>query len=187
MSDRHAGLILGAVLALTAVTLIGGTAWNLASVEVPSTVAMPTGGALETGTRAPDLRLGQVGGDSLSLADLRGQVVVIAFWATWSEPSRQQVAALQSLAGSFDDQDVAVIALNLDRERELIVPDVQRLGLQIPVLYASIAEQLRYRVTIVPTLYVLDTAGFIRHRHAGYLPGMEEALTFQINALLGDD
>jgi peroxiredoxin len=180
-----AGHAFGALLAITAVALIGGTAWNLRSVEVPSAVAMPTGVALEAGATAPDLQLERVGGDSLALADLRGKVVVATFWATWSESSRQQLRALQKLQAGYANQDVVIIALNLDREREGVAQDVEQLGLHIPVLFATVADQLRYRASVIPTLYVIDGAGKIRHQHTGFLPGVEATLTRQIDALLG--
>lgn len=54
-------------------------------------------------------------GNPVRLADLRGRVVVLNFWATWCPPCRREMPSLDRLAGAFPEDDLVVVALSTDR------------------------------------------------------------------------
>ncbi|MBM6582455.1 TlpA family protein disulfide reductase [Microvirga sp. BT689] len=63
----------------------------------------------------PEISFKDNAGRSLTLADLRGSVVVLNVWATWCSPCREEMPTLDHLQAKFDPRDVAVVALSVDR------------------------------------------------------------------------
>src|SRR6185369_8347344 len=103
---RRIGWGVVAVVALGIVTQAGWIARNLELVK-----------PMTTGDEAPALSLAQIGptgalGDRLTLADTRGKVTVLDFWATWCNPCLAAMPRLEQLARSHPD--VAVLTINLD-------------------------------------------------------------------------
>lgn len=111
--------------------LVFGFAWALApAVEKQGQSAClaldpePRSGA------APDVVGEDLQGNPVSLADLRGKFVIMNFWATYCEPCTKEWPELDRLAARFADRDdVVVIAVSLDDEREKIAPYLERMGL----------------------------------------------------------
>src|SRR3990170_939228 len=79
-----------------------------ACVPIPNSFSAP---APEVGARAPDFILKDLAGNSASLSDRRGQVVLINFWATWCAPCRVEMPAIQA---RFNRGGFAVLAVNFD-------------------------------------------------------------------------
>lgn len=116
---------------------------------------------------APPLTASTLTNDTVSLADLRGQWVIINFWATWCGPCLIEMPELQTL---HDDStiDVRVLAINIGESRPAIEAWVAELGLTftiIPdpqgILYA------RYRVRGQPSTYVVSPDGIIQRIYYG--------------------
>jgi peroxiredoxin len=69
--------------------------------------------APELNARPPDFTAPTLAGDSLSLSDLRGQTVLINFWATWCEPCRIEMPVLETLYQTYQATGLRVVAINL--------------------------------------------------------------------------
>jgi len=110
--------------------------------------------------RPPDFTGRTPLGQAISLGDLRGQVVVVTFWATWCPTCREDMAALENVNRSLGGERLAVLAVNV-RERSTVVRDyVDTLGLTFPVLVDSRGEiQAAYGVIGVPTTFVIARDG----------------------------
>jgi len=178
------GRILLGTIVTVALAVLGGTARHLSILEVPASLELPTESALEVGSEAPDFELPTLAGDELSLRSLRGQVVLVDFWATWCGPCRQEMPALQRLYEELAGRGVEIVAINVDARPQTVPPYVRREGLTFPIVLGGVAEQARYRVSGLPTLFVVDQSGVIRYRHIGYAPGAESVLAEEIEALL---
>ena len=180
------GRVLLGIIAVVALAVLGGTIRHLSTVDVPPSLELPTGSALEVGAEAPNFQLPTLDGDELSLISLRGQVVLVDFWATWCGPCRQKMPALQRLYEEFAGRGVEIVAISVDAQSEKVAPYARSEGLTFPILLGSVTEQVRYRVTGLPTLFVVDQSGVIRYQHVGYVPGSEAALAEEIEALLAE-
>lgn len=178
------GRVLAVILVAVTVTLLARTATNLSRLEVPPGLDLPTGDALTVGTSAPDFVLATVAGDSLSLASLRGQVVLVDFWATWCGPCLVEMPVLQELYEDFEGRGVQIVAISTDVTPARVPAFVERFGLSFPVLLGGLSVQAAYRVTALPTLFVVDQQGVIRHVHVGYTPGAEAELIEEVELLL---
>jgi len=122
---------------------------------------------LSIGAEAPDFELESLTGETLRLSDLRGQVVILNFWAIWCAPCRLEMPAFQERFERYGG-DLRVVAVNFDEPRESVQAYADELGLSFDILLDPGAEiQALYRVRGYPTSYFLDTDGMIRAVYIG--------------------
>ena len=124
---------------------------------------------------APDFTLPTLAGDSLRLSDLRGQTVLLNFWATWCAPCVQEIPELIALHDELSPHGFTVVGVSLDQEgADLIRPFTERLGITypIPIDDGSTAEAYG-GVWALPTTYVIDPDGEIQQRVVGLFPVKE--------------
>lgn len=126
---------------------------------------------IETSRVAPDVQLTSIDGDVADLEALRGKVVVVTFWATWCRQCGPGMRALQDIEGEYGEDDVAVMAISLGAERELDIRQyLAERGLDLWVGQDFPALRARFGgVPGVPTTFIIDRSGYIRHRLYGPL------------------
>jgi len=133
--------------------------------------------AVELGRYAPDFTLPDMNGETVTLSDWRGRVVLLNFWASWCAPCRQEMPLLQATYETYRDAGVMVLAVNLREERRRVAAFVEDLKLDFPVLLDEKADVgTLYRVRGAPTTYFIDRDGVIRQRYVG--PLTSEVLTW---------
>ena len=115
---------------------------------------------------APAFALPGLDGETVSLESLRGQVVVLNFWATWCSPCRGEIPEFSRFAQAHPE--VAVLGMSVD---DMALPELARqaetLGIHYPVLLADDATQAAYDVQTLPTTIVLGTDLQVRDIHVG--------------------
>ncbi len=169
--DRRVSLIGGIALGIgIGLLLLGIWRGGQSDVSTPSQRGSVSANAdLSVGSQAPDFVLETLAGENLSLADVRGQVAILNFWATWCAPCRLEMPALQSRFEKYDGR-LRVLAINFDEPRPDVQAFVDELGLTFDVLLDPGAEvQELYRIRGYPTSYFVDADGFIRAIHIGLL------------------
>ncbi len=145
------------------------------------------GGSASLGT-APDFTLPTLAGDSLGLADLRGQVVLLNFWATWCGPCLEEIPALVDLYEDLHPAGLAIVGVSLDEEgEEVVAPFAARFNINYPVALdqeGTVAEAFG-GVWALPTTYVIDAEGAVVERIIGVYPVEERrpALGAMLDAL----
>ncbi|MCW5875803.1 MAG: TlpA family protein disulfide reductase [Anaerolineales bacterium] len=124
-----------------------------------------SGPAPEVGARAPDFALQNLQGETVRLSQLRGEVVLINFWATWCGPCRLEMPAIQA---RYNHGGFTVLAVDFAEPADLVQAFVDELGLSFPILLDPAGEvQEIYRVRGYPSTFFVDPQGFIRHFHIG--------------------
>ncbi len=116
---------------------------------------------------APGFTLLDLDGGRHSLSDLRGQTVVLNFWATWCGPCRMEVPGLSSFARAHPD--IPVLGIAVDGEPEALRAAAKDLGIDYPVLRIDAATREAYGVSTLPTTIVVDPDGNVRSVHAGLM------------------
>ncbi len=136
-------------------------------------------GSVNVGERAPDFILTTFDGQEIDLADLRGQVVVLNFWASWCKPCELEAAELQ-MAWEYYALGGQVIFLGVDytdTNREAL-KYLERFGITYPNgpdLGTRISQA--YRITGVPETYIIDSDGIIAFRLIGPFLSYDDIIT----------
>jgi peroxiredoxin len=130
-----------------------------------SSPTLPNSGP-QVGDLAPDFGLGTVDGTTIRLTDLRGQLVLLNFWATWCARCREELPLLQ--AGQSPEPVVLAVAVR--ESAEAVQAYGAELGLRIPLLpdQSGRVSDL-YRVRGLPTSLLIDRTGVVIARHVGPL------------------
>ncbi len=122
---------------------------------------------------APPEAFAALDGAPVRLADFKGRVVVLNFWATWCAPCVREMPSLDRLQAALEDRDLAVLAVSIDRGgAKVIRPFAKRLGLERLGLYHDPKGALfkAFGVTGLPTTFLIDRRGQI----VGAYPGAAE-------------
>jgi len=135
---------------------------------------------------APDFTLSTPSGASLSLAELRGKVVLLNFWATWCVPCRKEMPAIEALYQRYKDRGLEVVAISLDK---LAAAPVEAFVQEVGVTYRIVldptwATARTYGVRGLPATFLLDRAGNVVMRELGERDWMEEAKQQAVEGLL---
>ena len=103
------------------------------------------------------------GGGTVRLADLRGKVVFLNFWATWCEPCKEEMPALEALYRQFRERGLVVVAVSQDRGGAAVVnPYLRRMALSFPVGLDPRGDLAReYAVWALPATFIIDREGTV--------------------------
>jgi cytochrome c biogenesis protein CcmG/thiol:disulfide interchange protein DsbE len=115
---------------------------------------------------APNFEWNAPDGTTKTLSDLRGKPIVITFWATWCQPCRQEMPAMQRVAASSDAQFLAVDLLE-DGARVRGFMDSLALDRLQPLLDLDGTATRKYSVLELPQTFFIDAQGVIRHIERG--------------------
>jgi len=140
---------------------------------------------LEVGQVPPSFTLKDIAGNDVSLSDFAGKVVVLDLWATWCGPCRQEIPLLVSLYEEFKDRGVVVLGVGLDDGgAEALKPFAEENHMSYPVLVGDKALGTAYKVTSIPSTYVIGRDGTIASKHVGFSPAVATALREDITKLV---
>jgi len=136
---------------------------------------------------APTFTLNTLDGETVSTDSLRGKVLYVDFWASWCGPCKVSFPDMHALQEEFSEEQLQVIAVSVDTNPEDARRFVNRFEPNFLVLSdpeGAIAE--RFNIPAMPTSFLIDQDGNIRHMHKGYKPGDIDKLKPLIAALTGE-
>ena len=145
------GFLPGCLVALGLLTTVAAASDNAADPVAALRISrVGMGGDL------PGFRLLALDGQPVRSSDLKGKVVVLNFWATWCGPCKEEMPALDRLQKRFDAQDVAVLTVTTDAQRDGIAGFLRQLDLSLPVLLDESREVSdAFTVRGLPTTFVI--------------------------------
>jgi thiol-disulfide isomerase/thioredoxin len=120
------------------------------------------------GKPAPPFQLTSLDGSKQSLSDYRGRPVVLNFWATWCEPCKQEMPALQAAAAGR--KDLVILGIDNVEAAVRVKPFVQPYGSSFPILLDQVGTGIeQYRIVGMPTSFFVDRSGVLRASYQGAL------------------
>lgn len=121
------------------------------------------------GEKPPTFRLKTLSGDSVTLDQYRGVVVMVNFWATWCGPCKVEMPAMEALYNLFPREDFEILAVSTDAQGIAVTkPFHQQLGLTFPILHDSDFQVgLAYGARTLPMTFLIDRKGILRQRVFG--------------------
>ncbi len=149
------------ILAAAAFALANRGETGAPPTPLPVTLAQPS----LINQPAPNFELPGLDGQPERLSSYRGRVVFINFWATWCEPCRRELPALDA----FATPGAKVLAVNSGETAEQVESFLAAGGIQTlaVLLDTDLALTHRYSADRLPMTYVLDPAGVVRYIHLG--------------------
>jgi peroxiredoxin len=139
----------------------------------------------EDGT-APNFTVRTLSGDKVTLSDLRGDVVLVNFWATWCPPCRLEIPGFQRVYDDYKDRGFTVVGLSTDEQGPGVVRTfVTDKGITYPIAMATEEMRRLYGgVDALPQSFLLDKGGHVRKMVAGMFS--EGILRREVDALLAE-
>ena len=122
----------------------------------------------ELGERTPKFTLENLEGESISLAEFRGQVVILDFWASWCSPCRSSLPHLEDLGARYGEQGLVVLGVSLDESGQDAATFLAENGYaNIITVWESYeaSQEVKhlYGVEGIPHTFLLDRQGIIRY------------------------
>lgn len=137
------------------------------------------------GQPAPGFELFKVDGGTVRLEDLRGEIVVLDFWATWCGPCMRAMPEIQKVHEKFDGQKVRIIGVNQGERLEDVANMLEEKKFTFTqVLDSDSTVGDSFSVSGIPQTVVIDAEGVVQAVHVGYSPTLEVTLNDQIEKLL---
>jgi peroxiredoxin len=156
------------------------------SVLVVSALAASFALAATLSGPAPNFTLQSRDGKTVSLADFKGQVVMINFWATWCGPCREEMPHLEALYERYNSLGFTLLGVNVEDNPSGATKWLKDNGpVTFPVLFDPKSEVSGlYKVTAMPSTVLVGRDGTMRFIHHGYKAGYEGEYQTQVRGLL---
>jgi len=154
-TPARANKLVVTLVAVGVLVLVFGIVWLQSSKYEPPKV----------GKVAPDFVLADLNDKEIHLADFRGKVVFLNFWATWCKPCKEEMPSMEVLHKNFEKDGLVVLAVSIDRVTTTkdIPPFIKSMNLSFPVLVDSWGKtDMPYKRMGVPETFIIDQQGVIR-------------------------
>ena len=132
-----------------------------------------------------DFTLKDMNGKDISLASLKGKVVLLNFWATWCGPCRLEIPWFVEFQEKYEDQGLRVVGISVDDPPEALPPFAKRFKVNYPLIVGADREDVQKAygpIFGVPITFIIDRSGRICIKHVG--PVSREQFENEIKSLL---
>lgn len=134
---------------------------------------------------APDFTLKSLSGENLKLSEMRGEVIMINFWASWCGPCRQEMPILEKIYQKYQPLGFTLLGVNVEEDINDAKNYLKDVQVSFPILFDNTnkVSQL-YEIIAMPSTILIDRDGNMRFLHQGYQPGVEDEYVNYIKTLL---
>jgi len=147
---------------------------------------------ISPGDEAPTFALTRIDGDRVSnqqvmdLSELRGDVVLVDFWAEWCRPCRKAMPAIEAVYSKFRGKGFEVISIKTDGKSFGAKGKQIEASTSFPIVWDNRGVASRYKVSTIPHLVLVDHEGIVRYVHRGYTStgSLRDSLSAQVDKLL---
>jgi thiol-disulfide isomerase/thioredoxin len=137
------------------------------------------------GQPAPEWSVKTLSGEEFSTSSVAGRVVVVDFWATWCGPCKRAMPGLQQAHEALGD-DAVFLMLSVDQELDVVQKFMAGSVYTFDVAHVGEGGKDGWAVEGIPSTFVLDQKGIVRHHHQGFHRDGAKRIQEQVGALLGN-
>lgn len=135
--------------------------------------------------KATNFTLKSRSGKNIKLSELRGEVVMLNFWASWCGPCRQEMPLLEKIHKKYKRLGFTLLGVNVEENSAAAKNYLKDVKVTFPILFDNTNKTSKlYDVSAMPTTILIDRNGNKRFLHKGYKPGYENDYKKQIKKLL---
>lgn len=135
--------------------------------------------------KAANFTLKSRSGKNIKLSELRGDVVMLNFWASWCGPCRQEMPLLEKIHKKYKRLGFTLLGVNVEENSAAAINYLKDVKVTFPILFDTTNKTSKlYDVSAMPTTIIIDRNGNKRFLHKGYKPGYENDYKKQIKKLL---
>lgn len=155
------------------------------SLLIGTTALLPASSQAAASAAAPTFALPGKSGETIDLAKLKGQVVMLNFWASWCGPCRTEMPLMDQIYKKYSAAGFTLLGVNVDTDSS----DAQKFLSQVPVSFPIAYDRTNkvsqlYEVAAMPSTVFIDRKGNVRALHRGYKAGDEAEYLAQIRTLI---
>jgi thiol-disulfide isomerase/thioredoxin len=157
---------------------------RLAAIAAALAIALPALAGSAAGP-APPFSLASRSGGDVSLAQYKGRVVMLNFWASWCGPCRQEMPLLESIYRKYNRMGFVLLGVNVEPDSQAANEWLKQTPVSFPILYDKDSRVSKlYDVAGMPSTVIIDRGGKLRVLHRGYKPGDENEYLDSIRTLM---
>jgi peroxiredoxin len=130
---------------------------------------------IAAGPPAPDFSLNDLAGNTVTLKQYRGSIVILDFWATWCPPCRAAIPELVTMQKKYKDKKFVVLGISMDDPHkvtnEYLRAFSEKIKINYPVLRFDLKVLENYfgtEMPALPTLFIIDRNGLVRDKQVGF-------------------
>ena len=142
---------------------------------------------LQKGDPAPPIKVTTTSGQPVTLANYRGYVLVMDFFATWCVPCRDSIPHLKEISRKFGKQGVHILGMSVDEGGDKVVREfIVSKRLNYPVALTDEDLQTEYGLRSVPTIFIISKKGIVAERFQGFNEDIARKMDALIVKLLAE-
>jgi peroxiredoxin len=147
----------------------------------------PAAAILQKGDKAPAIKLVTTSGQPVTLANYKGYVLVMDFFATWCIPCKESIPHMNALNRKYGKQGLQVLGVSVDEGGEREVKNfIAERKISYPVAVAPEDLQTEYGLRSIPTIYVINKKGMVAEKYQGFSEQTGRAMEETIKRLLAE-
>jgi cytochrome c-type biogenesis protein len=134
---------------------------------IPKPTVQTTTGTATGAEPAPEVDLKTLDGKPFKVSELRGQVVLVNFWATWCVPCRSEIPSLNDMNRDLAARGFKVLGVTTEDSADLVRDYQKDVKQEYTVVLGDAGVANKYAVGVLPTTFIIDRQGRIRHKIIG--------------------
>ena len=188
-NNRQLWILLALLVAVIAVIALLPSGDGAAAPDRNSDSEIEAATLVKAGDQAPDFTVEMFDGSRVTLADLRGKVVLLNFWATWCPPCREELTHVQTeLIDRFAGRPFVFLPVSRGESRETVAAFREKTGYEFPMgLDSTQSVYKRYAANYIPRNFLIDADGRVVSATVGFEKSEFEELIRSVEAALGED
>jgi thiol-disulfide isomerase/thioredoxin len=143
------------------------------AVGLASVAAAQSSSPNQAPPQFPDFEFYGAEGGTVSLSELKGNVVLINVWATWCGPCRKELPLVQKMYDTYSDRNFVVLSVSIDADRNRIEPFLKQFNISLPIYFPA-AEDMVLASRGIPQTFLIGPDRTLLDEMNGYHPSWEE-------------